>query len=223
MITRNLLEALSHVSQSFSFAYLWIDAICIDQSNLEEKSIQVANMSRIYQQAIDVLVFLGAPSDQMAVQMSRLVYERLTRFAIERERIVAACKDDLTLAHSLGEFSRKNHEQAPYINGSYRDAVWESIIHLFLLPWWSRAWIVQEACCGPRPLVCYGNIMIDFLIFEHLLSHIEFSKDKKDESGQLEAIHPPVISARRLMTMRERGENGLLISADALPVVTSTV
>lgn len=208
MVTRNLLEALSHLSRSFFYTYLWVDAICIDQSNLAEKSIQVANMNRIYQHATEVIAFLGAPSDQMAVRRSRLAYERLKKFATERRRIVAACEDDLTLAHSLSQFSRNSHELAPYINGYYRDSVWESIVRLYLLPWWSRAWIVQEACCGPKPMICYGNIMMHFSVFEHLLDHFELGRMEMDESGQFEPTHPPLTSARRLMTMRGRREDG---------------
>jgi hypothetical protein len=38
---------------------LWIDALCIDQTNLEERSEQVKMMARIYSQASQVVVWLG--------------------------------------------------------------------------------------------------------------------------------------------------------------------
>lgn len=38
---------------------LWIDSICIDQSNLAEKSMQVALMGQIYSLASSVMVWLG--------------------------------------------------------------------------------------------------------------------------------------------------------------------
>lgn len=41
---------------------VWIDTICINQSNAAEKSHQVAQMGRIYKEALDVLCFLNNPS-----------------------------------------------------------------------------------------------------------------------------------------------------------------
>jgi hypothetical protein len=38
---------------------LWIDAICIDQSQVEERNHQVAMMGKIYSRAYEVLVWLG--------------------------------------------------------------------------------------------------------------------------------------------------------------------
>jgi hypothetical protein len=39
--------------------YIWIDALCINQSDLTEKSKQVLLMQRIYSQSADVLAWLG--------------------------------------------------------------------------------------------------------------------------------------------------------------------
>lgn len=39
--------------------YIWIDAICINQEDLEERSIQVARMYSIYDNAQSVLIWLG--------------------------------------------------------------------------------------------------------------------------------------------------------------------
>ena len=44
---------------------LWIDAICINQGNFEEKGVQVALMGSIYRRAQKVIVWLGkAPAQQ---------------------------------------------------------------------------------------------------------------------------------------------------------------
>ncbi len=42
---------------------LWVDAICINQDDSDEKSAQVAIMSVIYRMAEDVLIFLGEAAD----------------------------------------------------------------------------------------------------------------------------------------------------------------
>ncbi|RYP63766.1 hypothetical protein DL771_009127 [Monosporascus sp. 5C6A] len=45
---------------------MWIDAICINQSNVAERNAQVAQMSRIYRQARRVVVWLGPEDDFFA-------------------------------------------------------------------------------------------------------------------------------------------------------------
>jgi hypothetical protein len=42
---------------------MWIDAICIDQSDLQEKNQQVHMMGRIYQEASCTDIWLGDPKD----------------------------------------------------------------------------------------------------------------------------------------------------------------
>lgn len=43
--------------------YYWVDAICIDQSNLDEKSKQVVIMANIYKRAAHVLAYVGDHAD----------------------------------------------------------------------------------------------------------------------------------------------------------------
>lgn len=55
-ISRNLSEALREIRRSkLAVTYLWVDAICINQRDDEEKSTQVRNMMAIYQKASRVI------------------------------------------------------------------------------------------------------------------------------------------------------------------------
>lgn len=47
-ITKALLPTLNHVGNADGISYLWIDQVCIDQTNLTEKAEQVRNMIDIY-------------------------------------------------------------------------------------------------------------------------------------------------------------------------------
>ncbi|CAG8959729.1 hypothetical protein HYFRA_00001635 [Hymenoscyphus fraxineus] len=59
-VTTNLESALCHFRNPRSTSrWLWIDAICINQYELEEKGFQIQLMSRIYAEASEVLVWLG--------------------------------------------------------------------------------------------------------------------------------------------------------------------
>jgi hypothetical protein len=63
-VTTNLHAALSHIRDRFFDRVLWIDAICINQKDNEEKGQQVQSMAKIYASANRVVVWLGeAASD----------------------------------------------------------------------------------------------------------------------------------------------------------------
>ncbi|TID16841.1 HET-domain-containing protein [Venturia nashicola] len=50
-VTQSLDIALQHLCRKNKARKLWIDAICIDQSNLEERGLQVQRMGKIYKRA----------------------------------------------------------------------------------------------------------------------------------------------------------------------------
>jgi hypothetical protein len=70
-IGRNLYKALLQIRDEQKkdgigiIKILWVDAICIDQKNNEEKSEQIMIMARIYSQATRVLMWLGEDSENV--------------------------------------------------------------------------------------------------------------------------------------------------------------
>ena len=63
MVTTNCYNALRSLRQPQKMRTLWIDAICINQKDLEERGTQVANMGSIYRGASQVVVYLGEGGD----------------------------------------------------------------------------------------------------------------------------------------------------------------
>ncbi len=61
-IGRNLHAALTQVCQDGVRCWLWIDSICINQVDLEEKSWQVTQMRTIFSQADHAYIWLGLGS-----------------------------------------------------------------------------------------------------------------------------------------------------------------
>jgi Heterokaryon incompatibility protein (HET) len=55
----NLGDALLELRQSGFTEWLWVDAICIDRSNAEERVGQVSIMGQIYKSAIETVAWLG--------------------------------------------------------------------------------------------------------------------------------------------------------------------
>jgi hypothetical protein len=69
-VTANLWNALHNVRHQTETRALWVDAICIDQTNLDEKSTQVPLMSLIYRRANNVLISLGKHTPPRWVEKS---------------------------------------------------------------------------------------------------------------------------------------------------------
>lgn len=59
LITKNLHSALCHLRYRDQQRILWADALCINQTDLRERTHQVSLMSSIYSRAKLVLVWLG--------------------------------------------------------------------------------------------------------------------------------------------------------------------
>lgn len=73
-VTTNLAAALKVFSESEETASnpLWIDALCINQGDIAERSIQVAKMTEIYQRAKEVFVWLGPCSPSIEFALMKL-------------------------------------------------------------------------------------------------------------------------------------------------------
>lgn len=132
--TSNLHSALQHLRRRSEDLVMWIDAICIDQSNLEERSQQVGIMRSIYQRASQVIVWLGPSSSQTEMAM-KLIF-KLRDHRQDRKYI----KKKISDPKSLKGF--------------------EAIIKLFTLDYWYRAWVVQEVCSAKNIIVYCGNFSI---------------------------------------------------------------
>jgi hypothetical protein len=75
-----------------SQAYYWVDAICIDQSNVTERNEQVLRMKEIYEAAERIVVWLDAPhislSDSMLLSTTQPVFLELgARTYLERDTL----------------------------------------------------------------------------------------------------------------------------------------
>ena len=58
-VTENLYAALQHLREESKELLLWVDALCINQLDLAEKSHQVQQMRQIYECATSVIAWLG--------------------------------------------------------------------------------------------------------------------------------------------------------------------
>ncbi|KAE8447488.1 hypothetical protein EG329_010761 [Mollisiaceae sp. DMI_Dod_QoI] len=83
-VTTNLYSALWHLRSPTEQKTFWIDAICIDQTNIEEKNHQVELMQEIYERAANVVAWLGRSYDRSSNAMR--VIRDITREQDHRQR-----------------------------------------------------------------------------------------------------------------------------------------
>jgi hypothetical protein len=87
-VTPNLYFALRRIRQSLPswgcYPYLWIDAICINQEDLQERTNQVKMMGDIFENAFQVLVWLGEEEvdtdGEIAVDLLKALFESFNDF-----------------------------------------------------------------------------------------------------------------------------------------------
>ncbi|KAK1811110.1 hypothetical protein LTR12_014542 [Friedmanniomyces endolithicus] len=59
IVRENLEQALRHLRKKTRRRRLWVDAVCINQLDVEERATQVMQMGQIYRNADQVLIWLG--------------------------------------------------------------------------------------------------------------------------------------------------------------------
>jgi hypothetical protein len=134
----NLFEALTQLSMVCEEGYLWIDRLCIDQTNTEERSSQVTIMSQIYSKASSVLVWLGRGGEDASA-------------AMQIQDNFAGPIFDLYTAGKLTEAEFQTHSPndssylAEYNLQITMPKVWFAWHQFFRRSWFYRRWTLQEA------------------------------------------------------------------------------
>jgi hypothetical protein len=73
LVRRHLYEALSRLRYNQHERIIWVDAICINQENEKEKEEQIRFMPRIYNQAKNVIVWLGEEANNSDQALEAIV------------------------------------------------------------------------------------------------------------------------------------------------------
>ena len=94
LITDTVFNALKELRLPDQERCLWIDAICINQGDLEERGWQVALMDSIYQRAQKVIVWLGKGSVQLN-HPDNPFFEVIRNIDDEREMVIESIRNSV--------------------------------------------------------------------------------------------------------------------------------
>jgi Heterokaryon incompatibility protein (HET) len=169
-VTTNLFAALRALRQADADRVLWVDALCIDQKNTQERSDQVQRMRSIYQRAQQTVMWLGdsdESSDRAIEVLEKLNgsqaqidsfdwpedmldwngpnFDPCYVFGEQEYRLM-----DLVMEHLRGQglISLEDLDEADWV-----------ALEDFLVGrrYWSRLWVVQEVANSRKAVIRCGS------------------------------------------------------------------
>ena len=128
---------------------IWTDALCINQTDLEERSAQVSIMRDIYKAALSVWMWIGGTSLAAETGLHNLyshanhthpskVFTKLCSNSRLYEMVTLQANAALGDSHAHLDLYRRN------------------IVEFINAPYWQRGWIIQEATANTHTYICYG-------------------------------------------------------------------
>jgi hypothetical protein len=156
-ITENLEDALLQFSKTGYISthvegcreneqgFIWIDAICINQIDNAEKSVQIAMMDEIYSGARRVIAWLGRCDEHTHPALE--VIQRLKSIPLEKRQVTITDFESPEYQSILG-------------NPPISSQTWNDYAAFIQRAWFNRIWVIQEAflakhidvLCGPHVL-----------------------------------------------------------------------
>ncbi|UPX11197.1 uncharacterized protein EKO05_0001817 [Ascochyta rabiei] len=154
-ITTSLYKALLALRQTDQGIMIWVDAVCINQTDTKEKAQQIRLMPEIYQACECAYAFLseGSPATDQALEM---LMQLRARTAQEKQQ--QSSKNIADGNDSPRMMSMWGGDRLPPLNSP----IWESVETLFTLPYFRRAWIIQEVVAAPNVKFACGEWLIDW-------------------------------------------------------------
>ncbi|KAK3370581.1 heterokaryon incompatibility protein-domain-containing protein [Podospora didyma] len=147
-VTHNLHNALTVLSRRHP-GHWWIDQLCINQEDVQERSSQVALMGQLYRTASDVVVWLGEST-------------RMESQAVPALKMMANLGNDVKdiMVASTSLFGR----EVPKLF---------ALVGFFSRSWFDRVWIVQEFAVAKDAIFLLGDTEIPLDLVARALARIE--------------------------------------------------
>jgi hypothetical protein len=123
----NCFFALKRLRYKDRTRLIWIDALCIDQSDDSERNHQVTLMSKIYSEASNVVIFLGETTQD-------------SDLAID---FIAECDQP--------------DSNTTVLSYPKSQLLIDALTNFFRQPWFTRVWVIQEAILSRSGVVYHGE------------------------------------------------------------------
>ncbi|KAF5605998.1 heterokaryon incompatibility (het-6OR allele) [Fusarium subglutinans] len=178
--TENLFSALQHLRNKDTERTLWIDAICINQQDLQERQCQVKLMEAIYTKSDRVVIWLGPdPASDGIHHIFALMQttQNVTSLELGKPKFSEGRSNFLAI-NVLGFDSRPQGGSTSASDVTERkdfvmpDEAKKGALAMLKRPWWSRVWTVQEMVLAPSAIIMCGNLAAPSLDIIHACSDV---------------------------------------------------
>jgi hypothetical protein len=158
-IMPNLHSALKHLRLVDRSRYLWINALCIDHSNTQERNVSVHVVHKIFNQASKVCLWLGETDGSTDGETS-MAFE----FAVQ----LLAPKFFDEAANDI-EAVRK----------------WKAFLKVISHPLFERRWVVQEVAVSGQATIHYGRHVLNWSDFADVVTMFEHVENQNHAISNL--------------------------------------
>jgi hypothetical protein len=182
-LTQNLAYALRKIRKSDIARYVWIDAICIDQANNQERGHQLKHMADIYRNATLVLVYLGEADEPWDVKGDR----QDQGFYFQSGAL--NCLHLLVKEDYRSKFLARTKKYLRGLETTFsRRKIPDEIYHLIgmtRLEWFTRVWTTQEIGLASNAMIYFGRSTMSWSDFTEVYNIIgtELSSHELRELG----------------------------------------
>jgi Heterokaryon incompatibility protein (HET) len=156
-VTENLFSALCQLRHKRTPTTFWIDAICINQVDVEERNSQVRQMRKIFQRSQRTLIWLGKESDDSDAAMQ-----------LVKDLVHASQKAAKSGIHRNVWYHTIDNIPPLY------SSVWRAFSTLLKRPWFYRTWIIQEVSVSKDAHVLCGD---DSVSWDSLAQAVNYALD----------------------------------------------
>lgn len=157
---------------------IWIDAICINQADLDKRCEQVQPMKDIYSSAEEVLIWLGYCGDRRVPGTKPSMYQfagdemdtAIVNEYFQKNNDGIGEDDDMDAlgafvflylnainlhVHEMPFFKRSGDELQ--VQHNWVRAM-QALDMLSGVTWWTRVWVLQEVVLASKSTMIYGSI-----------------------------------------------------------------
>ena len=144
-VRKNLDHALRKLRYAKRPRIMWIDTLCINQEDKDERASQVLLMRKVYRSVTRVLIWFTDERGNSGAALKVLKSVReMTTSVFNRD--VEPSQSDITKVRKLLNTDSLARESLPYV---YEDFLAQE--------WWGRAWVIQEVAISSRAMVVVGT------------------------------------------------------------------
>ncbi|KAK4186420.1 heterokaryon incompatibility protein-domain-containing protein [Podospora australis] len=186
-MTENCFQALCHVQQQFGAVTIWVDSICINQDDNDEKARQIPLMEEIYSCAESVYVWLGEGNERS---------DRAMKYLREMARWVD--RPPLALFAAVSS-ERRAQEAVKFRKRAWKDMIFRIQTCLSSQPlsfdsadpefldevldreWTHRSWTFQELILSRDPVFLCGHATVSWEDLSAVLRHIQVKSSWRED------------------------------------------